>query len=26
MSDRGAVDRMTMTIGERVIKGVIKER
>lgn len=26
MSDRAAVDRMTMTIGERVIKGVIKER
>lgn len=26
MSDRGAVDRMTMTIGDRVVRGVIKER
>jgi Ca-activated chloride channel homolog len=26
MSDRAAVDSMTMTIGDRVIKGVIKER
>jgi Ca-activated chloride channel family protein len=26
MSERGAVDRMTMEIGDRVIKGVVKER
>lgn len=26
MSDRAAVDQMTMTIGDRVIKGVVKER
>ncbi len=26
MSDRGAVDSMTMTIGERVVKGLIKKR
>lgn len=26
LSDRGAVDRMTMEIGDRVIKGVVKEK